>query len=131
MHSLFVTCQVSICFASLHILNVDPHTISFLPFFTGSHETLLYDYINFTCLCCFSLKMITWTKCSHVLLSKMSTGTAPPSQSPICFSRFVCVLACWMHKVTLPVCHTPCHGRAASMLSPGKEGIPFAQGKQH
>lgn len=61
----------------------------------------------------------------------MSLATAPPSQSPICFSRFLWVLACWVHKVTLPVCCTPCHGTAASMLSPGKEGIPFVQGKQH
>lgn len=126
MHSLLVTCQVSICFASLHVLKVDPQAISFLPFFTGSHEMLLYDDINFTCLCCSSLRMITWTKCSHVFRVKMSMATAPSSHLFLLW-----VLACWVGKVTLPVCHTPCHGRAAFKPSPGKEGIPFAQGKQH
>lgn len=132
MHSLLVTCQVSISFASLHVLQVDPHTISFIPFFTVSHETLPYDYINFTFLCCSSLRMITWTKCSHIF------GQNVCSYSPslpvfhlflqVSLGPYPCM---WVHKVTLPVCHTPCHGRAASMLSPGNEGIPFAQGKQH
>lgn len=131
MHSLLVTCQESICFASLHTLKVDPHTISFLPFFTGSHEMLLCDYINFTCLCCSSLKMTTWTKCSHIFWTKCPwLQPIPPSQSPICFSRFLWVLACWVYV----------WGQFASVpqslpwescfhAQPRQRGLPFCTGK--
>lgn len=50
---------------------------------------------------------------------------------PVSHLFLLWVLAWWVDKVTLPVCHSPCHGRAASMPIPGNEDIPFAQGKQH